>query len=128
MLVVGLALVHVPRCKHLDKSAVGDEVLGAPGLGLEARERAVGEVDVLPAERVETALALAGEGGDSVEYAPAKRHDRLAVRVRTAQKREQLRRVQEAKELLGVALGANVAYGAIAGATAGESGVKPKPR
>ncbi|MGH7435107.1 MAG: hypothetical protein ACRENE_05490 [Polyangiaceae bacterium] len=64
------------------------------------------EVDVLPREGVERRLALPGVRRQGVENATAEGYDGLTVLVFPAEEREELRRVEEAKELLGVALGA----------------------
>ncbi|MGO9833082.1 MAG: hypothetical protein ACLP1X_02580 [Polyangiaceae bacterium] len=72
------------------------------------------DVHVFPPERVQAALPLAGERGQGVQDAPAEGHDHLAVRVGALEQGEHLAGVQEAKELVWVALGAQVARNGVA--------------
>jgi hypothetical protein len=108
LLVVGFALMLVPRFEHSHQPTIRDEVLRCTSLSAEARERAVVEVGVLPAKCEQTSLSLPRVEGDGVQHAPSEGDDRFAVGVRPAQERQRFGREKERVELVGIHFGTQV--------------------
>jgi len=84
----------VPRFEQRHQATVSHEVLRPARLRLEAGERAVVKVGVLPTHREKAPLTLAGVGPKRVENAARDRDDRLAVGIGTAKKHQQLGRIE----------------------------------
>lgn len=96
--VAGLALERMPRLEDGHQARVRNEVLRAARLRLEARERTVIEVGVLPPQREQAPFALAGVRGERVEHTPRER-DAAA-----SEERHDLAGVEEAERLFRVGL------------------------